>query len=181
MFRIPGPGILEWVPTPRISIPGLAFSCSCCRSTKWAWDQRAGAIDHSMNSATCASTRVSCAQISPRSLSLLLIVCPQAGPMLILLSANRNLENPRPGIQILGMGPAKMPGMGFKMHYLQIWLVWSEFGCSTAVRFRLNRGIVAFNFSPRNLTQVTSAMNPGKECMVGFCFGKEINSSRRVN
>ena len=42
------------------------------------------------------------------------------------------------------------------------------------------RGIVAFNLSPRNLTQVTSAMKPGQECMVWFCFGKENNSSRRV-
>jgi len=45
---------------------------------------------------------------------------------------------------------------------------------------REGRGIVAFNFSPRNLTQVTSAMKPGQECMVSFCFGKENNSSRRV-
>jgi len=30
----------------------------------------------------------------------------------------------------------------------------------------ITRGIVAFNFSPRNLTQVTSAMKPGQECMV---------------
>jgi len=43
-----------------------------------------------------------------------------------------------------------------------------------------SRGIVAFNFSPRNLTQVTSAMEPGQECMVWVCFGKENNSSRRV-
>jgi len=42
------------------------------------------------------------------------------------------------------------------------------------------RGTVAFNFSPRNLTQVTSTMKPGQECMVWFCFGKENNSSRRV-
>ena len=41
------------------------------------------------------------------------------------------------------------------------------------------RGIVAFNFSPRNLTQVTSAMKPG-QCMIWFCFGKENNSSQRV-
>ena len=44
----------------------------------------------------------------------------------------------------------------------------------------ITRGIVAFNFAPRNLTQVTSAMKPGQEYMVGFCFGKENNSSRRV-
>ena len=44
----------------------------------------------------------------------------------------------------------------------------------------ITRGIVAFNFSPRNLTQVTSAMKPGQECMVWFCFGKENNYSRRV-
>jgi len=42
------------------------------------------------------------------------------------------------------------------------------------------RGIVVFNFSPRNLTQVTSAMKPGQEFMIWFYFGKENNSSRRV-
>jgi len=42
------------------------------------------------------------------------------------------------------------------------------------------RGIVAFNFSPRNLTQVTSAMKSGQGCMIWFCFGEESNSSRRV-
>jgi len=36
------------------------------------------------------------------------------------------------------------------------------------------RGIVAFNFSPRNLTQVTSAMKPVQECMVGFASVKRI-------
>ena len=39
---------------------------------------------------------------------------------------------------------------------------------------REGRGIVAFNFSPRNLTQVTSAMKPGQECMVGFASVKRI-------
>ena len=43
----------------------------------------------------------------------------------------------------------------------------------------ITRGIVAFNFSPRNLTQVTSAMKRGQR-MIWFCFGKENNSSRRV-
>jgi len=38
---------------------------------------------------------------------------------------------------------------------------------------------VAFNFSQRNLTQVTSAMKPGQR-IIWFCFGKENNSSRRV-
>jgi len=42
------------------------------------------------------------------------------------------------------------------------------------------RGIVVLNFSPRNLTQVTSAMKPGQEFMIWFYFGKENNSSRRV-
>jgi len=43
------------------------------------------------------------------------------------------------------------------------------------VRVRLiTRGIVAFNFSPRNLTQVTSAMKTGQECMVGFASVKRI-------
>ena len=42
------------------------------------------------------------------------------------------------------------------------------------------RGIVNCNFSPRNLTQVTSAMKPEQEFMIWFCFGKENNSSRRV-
>jgi len=39
---------------------------------------------------------------------------------------------------------------------------------------RGQRGIVAFNFSPRNLTQVTSAMKPGKEFMVGIASVKRI-------
>ena len=42
------------------------------------------------------------------------------------------------------------------------------------------RGIVTFNFSPRNLTQVTSTIKPGQDSMFGFSFGKENNSSRRV-
>ena len=50
----------------------------------------------------------------------------------------------------------------------------------TSWLFRLHRGIVAFNFSPRNLTQVTSTMKPGQEFMIWVCFGKENNSSRRV-
>ena len=41
------------------------------------------------------------------------------------------------------------------------------------------RGMVTFNFSLRNLTQVTSTMKPG-QCMIWFFFGKENNSSRRV-
>jgi len=41
------------------------------------------------------------------------------------------------------------------------------------------RGIVAFNFSPSNLTQVTRAMKPGQEFMIWFCFGKENEASRR--
>ena len=44
----------------------------------------------------------------------------------------------------------------------------------------ITRGIVVFNFSPRNFVQVTSAMKPGQERMIWFCFGKENNSSRRV-
>ena len=44
----------------------------------------------------------------------------------------------------------------------------------------ITRGIVTFNFSPRNLTQVTSTMKPGQDSMFGFFFGKENNSSRRV-
>ena len=36
------------------------------------------------------------------------------------------------------------------------------------------RGIVAFNFSSRNLTQVTSAMKPGQGCMVGFASVKRV-------
>jgi len=40
-----------------------------------------------------------------------------------------------------------------------------------AYRFR---GIVAFNLSPRNLTQVTSAMKPGKEFMDGIASVKRI-------
>ena len=36
------------------------------------------------------------------------------------------------------------------------------------------RGIVDFNFSPRNLTQVTSAMKPVQDSMVGFSSVKRI-------
>ena len=46
------------------------------------------------------------------------------------------------------------------------------------------RGIVALNFSPRNLTQVTSAMIPVQDSIVGFASVKRFfffnNSSRRV-
>ena len=42
------------------------------------------------------------------------------------------------------------------------------------------QGIVTFNFSLRNLTQVTSTMKPGQGSMFGFFFGKANNSSRRV-
>jgi len=38
----------------------------------------------------------------------------------------------------------------------------------------ITRGIVAFNFSPRNLTQVTSAMKPVQDSMVGFSSVKRI-------
>ena len=38
----------------------------------------------------------------------------------------------------------------------------------------ITRGIVAFNFSPRNLTHVTSAMKPGQECIVEFAVVKRI-------
>ena len=44
----------------------------------------------------------------------------------------------------------------------------------------ITRGIVTFNFSLRNLTQVTSTMKPGQGSMFGFFFGKENNSLRRV-
>ena len=44
----------------------------------------------------------------------------------------------------------------------------------------ITRGIVAFTFSPRILTQVTSAMKPGQEFMIWCYFGKENNSSRKV-
>ena len=37
-----------------------------------------------------------------------------------------------------------------------------------------NRGIVAFNFSLRNLTQVTSTMKPGQGSMFGFSSVKRI-------
>jgi len=39
----------------------------------------------------------------------------------------------------------------------------------------ITREIVAFNFSPRNLTQVTSAMKPVQDSMVGFSLVKKIN------
>jgi len=32
----------------------------------------------------------------------------------------------------------------------------------------------------QELAQVTSAIKTGQECMIGFCFGKENDSSRRV-
>jgi len=38
----------------------------------------------------------------------------------------------------------------------------------------ITRGIVTFNFSPRNLTQVTSTMKPGQDNMVGFSSVKRI-------
>jgi len=39
----------------------------------------------------------------------------------------------------------------------------------------VDRGIVACNFSPRNLTQVTSAMKPGQGGMVGFALVKRVS------
>jgi len=36
------------------------------------------------------------------------------------------------------------------------------------------REIVTFNFSPRNLTQVTSTMKPGQDSMFGFSSVKRI-------
>ena len=42
------------------------------------------------------------------------------------------------------------------------------------------RGIVAFNFSPKNSTQVTNAMKTGQGCIIGFCFSEESTSSQRV-
>ena len=38
----------------------------------------------------------------------------------------------------------------------------------------ITRGIVASNFSPRNLTQVTSTMKPVQDNMVGFSSAKRI-------
>ena len=38
----------------------------------------------------------------------------------------------------------------------------------------ITRGIVTFNFSPRNLTQVTSTMKPGQDSMVGFSSAREL-------
>jgi len=38
----------------------------------------------------------------------------------------------------------------------------------------ITRGIVTFNFSPRNLTQVTSTMKPGQDSMFGFSSVKRI-------
>jgi hypothetical protein len=38
----------------------------------------------------------------------------------------------------------------------------------------VKRGIVAFNFSPRNLTQVISAMKPVQGSMVGLSAVKRI-------
>ena len=38
----------------------------------------------------------------------------------------------------------------------------------------ITRGIVTFNFSPRNLTQVTSTMKPGQDSMFGVSSVKRI-------
>jgi len=40
--------------------------------------------------------------------------------------------------------------------------------------YLLNRGIVTFNFSLRNLTKVTSTMKPGQGSMFGFSSVKRI-------
>jgi len=50
----------------------------------------------------------------------------------------------------------------------------SSGGTITTDRCITHRGIVAFNFSPRNLTQVTSAMEPVQDSMVGFSSVKRI-------
>ena len=77
-------------------------------------------------------------------------------------------------------------------HSDSVWLMCGNgvFSCPLVlVRIHTNthththtRGIVAFNFSPRNLTQVTSAMKPVQDSMVGFASVKRITlqSSRRV-
>ena len=44
----------------------------------------------------------------------------------------------------------------------------------------ITRGMVAFNFSPKNSSQAVGAMNTGHGVMIGFCCGEESNSSRRV-
>jgi len=43
-----------------------------------------------------------------------------------------------------------------------------------SAHFQRNRGIVTFNFSPRNLTQVTSTMKAGQDSMFGFSSVKRI-------
>ena len=67
------------------------------------------------------------------------------------------------------------PGAGKGMPWLSHLLT----SVSISQKGLTTRGIMAFNFSPRNLTQVTSAMKRGKNAC-WHCFGKENNSSRRV-
>ena len=44
----------------------------------------------------------------------------------------------------------------------------------TLTQIQIHRGIVTLNFSPRNLTQVTSTMKPGQDSMFGFSSVKRI-------
>ena len=50
---------------------------------------------------------------------------------------------------------------------------------SRVARFKNERNS-ALQLLCKELAQVTSAIKPGQECMIVFCFGKENDSSRRV-
>ena len=50
---------------------------------------------------------------------------------------------------------------------------------SRVARFKNERNS-ALQLLSKELAQVTSAIKPGQECMIVFCFGKENDSSRRV-
>ena len=50
---------------------------------------------------------------------------------------------------------------------------------SRVARFNDERNS-ALQLLSKELAQVTSAIKPGQECMIVFCFGKENDSSRRV-
>jgi len=54
---------------------------------------------------------------------------------------------------------------------IQVIILWPHTDTNSK---QYNRGIVAFNFSPRNLTQVTSDMKPVQDSMVGFSSVKRI-------
>jgi len=113
------PGILAWGPMPRISIPAWDSANSCSRSAKWTWDRLEGGCHRPFLEFRnlCLHTGLVRTEIDIGSLreppvgsricgaqGLVYGSRPPGGPMPVLLNANRNLENPRPGIEIHGMG-----------------------------------------------------------------------------